>query len=114
VNGFLAAATNRMADTHSQEAAAIISLAEVTRVQLPTAAGSVATVAGLARSHQAQLQQLWGELQEAAREQQQEVQQEAQQEAQVRDMSVPALLSWGCFACCVSWFKCMRACRHAV
>jgi hypothetical protein len=65
-----------MADTHTQEAAAILSLAEVTRAQLPTAAGSAATVAGLAASTHQQLQQLQGELREVRQEQQLELQQE--------------------------------------
>jgi hypothetical protein len=76
------AATTRMAEVHAQETTAIISLADVSRVQLPSAAASVATVAGLAQRQQQQRQQLQGELQEAAREQQLE----QQQEAQVRHM----------------------------
>jgi phage terminase large subunit-like protein len=62
-----------MADTHTQEAAAILSLAEVTRVQQ---AGSAATVAMLAAGTRHQLQQLQGELQEAREEQLHEQQQE--------------------------------------
>lgn len=78
----MAAATSRMADTRSLEAAAIVKLADISRVQLPKAAGHAATVAGLMQGQQQQRQQLQVQLQEAIKEQQQE----QQQEAQVKDM----------------------------